>query len=372
MKILIISLAGIGDTLLATPLLAELRTNFPDATIDALTLWPGSKDLLETNPHLNTVYQKNLLHSPKLEAWHFLRELWGRHYDVSINTHPQSRIHYRIIARLIASRTRLSHDYDCTGWLDRWLVNQTLPQDYTRHTVDQNLDFLRCLGVKPKLTTHRTEVHLTEADTRWAEDFVLAHELKNFTCLGVHVGSGGTKNLALKRWPLENYRQLFQRLNQHYPRVKILLFGGGAELRQHRQLISETDARLLVSVETKNLRQAAALLPRCQAFLSVDTALMHLAAAMRTPHQIVIEAPTLNATNLPHDNPFTVVPNPLSHGRSLEYYRYDGNGIRGSTEELLTCMNSVTVDAVWATIQNVIAPMSDDDFMFSPTRLHGR
>ncbi|HNQ74104.1 MAG TPA: glycosyltransferase family 9 protein [Verrucomicrobiota bacterium] len=355
MKILVISLAGIGDTLLATPLIAELRANFPGARIDALTLWPGAKDLLETNPHLDTVYQKNLLHSPKAGAWRFLRELRSRRYDVSINTHPQSRIHYRFIARLIGARERLSHEYDCSGCLDHLLVNQTLPQDYARHTVEQNLDFLRCLGGKPRLAPHRTEVHPTADDERWAGDFFSAHELARFFCLGVHIGSGGTKNLALKRWPLERYRQLFQRLNREQPGIKILLFGGGAELRQHQHLCAATEPRRVVSVETGNLRQAAALLRRCQMFLSVDTALMHLAAAMHTPNQIVIEAPTLNPTNLPYGNPFTVVPNPVSHGRSLEYYRYDGHGIRGTTAELLACMQSVTVDAVWAAVTAALA-----------------
>jgi len=46
MKILVISLAGIGDTLLATPFIHELRANFPDATIDALVKETGSKELL--------------------------------------------------------------------------------------------------------------------------------------------------------------------------------------------------------------------------------------------------------------------------------------------------------------------------------------
>jgi ADP-heptose:LPS heptosyltransferase len=45
------------------------------------------------------------------------------------------------------------------------------------------------------------------------------------------------------------------------------------------------------------LRETAALMKRCSAFLSVDTALMHIAAAVKVPNQIVIEAPTLNVTN---------------------------------------------------------------------------
>jgi len=58
MKILVISLAGIGDTLFATPLIHELRANFPAATIDVLTKEAGARDLLESNPHLNRVFYK--------------------------------------------------------------------------------------------------------------------------------------------------------------------------------------------------------------------------------------------------------------------------------------------------------------------------
>jgi len=35
---------SIGDTLIAMPLIHELRVNFPAATIDVLAMWPGSKD----------------------------------------------------------------------------------------------------------------------------------------------------------------------------------------------------------------------------------------------------------------------------------------------------------------------------------------
>ncbi len=65
-------MAGIGDTLIATPLIRELRANFPDATIDALVMWAGSRDLLENNPHVNRVFQKNLMKCGKLEALQFL------------------------------------------------------------------------------------------------------------------------------------------------------------------------------------------------------------------------------------------------------------------------------------------------------------
>ena len=347
MKILVIALAGIGDTLLATPLIAELRANFPDATLDALVNWPGAQDLLETSPHLRRVHQKNLLKESTPGALRFLWSLREQRYDISINTHPQSRIHYRVAARIAAAPVRLSHEYECSGLIDRLLVNRTRAQDYSRHSIENNLDLLGFIGATPKLADHSMEVCLRTDEERWADEFGTRNNLKGRHWLGVHVGSGGTKNLKLKRWPLAHYLQLIQRLNRERRDVVVILFGGPEEQQDHEQILAQSDRARVIPAATTNLRQAAALLKRCDAFLSVDTALMHLAAAVKTRGQIVIETPTLNATNLPFGNQFKAVPNPAVHGRNLEYYRYDGRGIKGRREELLQCMAAVKPADVW-------------------------
>lgn len=354
MKILVISLAGIGDTLFATPLIHELRTNFRNAVIDALVLWRGSRDLLEGNPHLNTVYQHNLIAEPKAATLKFLWKLRTRRYDVSLNTHPQSRVHYRIVARFINAHMRISHDYDHTGLLDRFLVNRRLAQDYSRHAIENNLSFLPFLGVKPVLAQHRYELFLADAEREWATEFIAQNNLSGRLLLGIHVGSGGTKNLALRRWPLENFAELIRQLTRVHPRLSVLPFGGPEEEADHARLLAETDANRVMQPRTQNLRQAAALLKHCDAFLSVDTALMHLAAAMQVPHQVVIETPTWNKPIEPYGHPFILVKNPAVAGRNLDFYRYDGRGMKGSDEELRRCMASVSVESVLKTLQQAL------------------
>jgi lipopolysaccharide heptosyltransferase II len=353
-NILVISLAGIGDSLLATPLIHELRANFPDATIDALVLWSGSKDLLAHNPHLNRVFQKNLINRGKLEGLNFLRSLRHNRYDVSINTHPQSRIHYRIAARLVGAATRISHEYECFKWFDKYLVNRTLLQDYTRHSIENNLGVLPLLGAEQKLPTHDMEIFLTPDEEDYANEFLAKHKLAGQKILGLHVGSGGTKNLPLKRWPLKNYAGLARKLNKEHPDVRILLFGGPEEAKDHQVVLAQSNRDLTLEAKTQNLRQTAALMKRCNAFLSVDTALMHLAAAVKAPNQIVIEAPTLNATNLPFGNKFTLIKNPVVAGRNLDYYRYDGGDIKGTRTELIACMASVTVEKVLRAVNTAL------------------
>jgi len=276
-NLLIISLAGIGDTLFATPLIHELRANFADARIDALVLWNGSKDLLEGNPHLNSVYQKNLIAAGKAEALKFLSSLREHSYDFSINTHPQSRIHYRVVARLVNAQGRLSHTYDNSSWLDHLLVNRTIPQDYEHHSIENNLRFLDLLDVKPTLPTHEYEIFLSSAESAWAEDWITSQKLAGRKMLGIHVGSGGTKNLALRRWPLESYDKLIPRLNRDLPELAVVLFGGPDEEKDHQRLMSQAKNASVFLPQTKNIRQAAALLKHCAGFLSVDTALMHVA-----------------------------------------------------------------------------------------------
>ena len=347
-------MAGIGDALIATPLIHELRANFPGAAIDALVRWPGARDLLENNPRLNRVHQKDLIACGMVERLKFLRSLRRDRYDVSINAHPQPRIHYRIAARIIGAPIRISHEYECFGWLDHKLVNKVRPQDYTRHSIENNSELLPLLGAKVKLPSHEMEIFLTPDEEKWADEFLAKNKLAGQKILGLHVGSGSTKNLRLKRWPLKNYAGLTRKLNKERLDIRVLLFGGPDEMKDHQVVLAQSNRDLTLEAKTQNLRQAAALMKRCGAFLSVDTALMHIAAAVKVPNQIVIEAPTLNATNLPYGNPFTLVKNPVIAGRNLDYYRYDGGDIKGTREELLACMASIRIEDVFEAVTKLI------------------
>lgn len=347
MKILVIAMSGIGDTLIATPLLRELRANFPTAQIDVLVMWAGAKDLLQGNPNVNRVWQKNLIKDGAVASLPVLQQLRRERYDISINAHTQGRLAYRALAAFIGAKRRVGHSYDTTGWLDRaWFMHAMVAEDYAVHSIENNNRLLPLIGGKTLLKSHEMELHLTPSEEQFAREFARANQFAKRRVLGVHVGSGGTKNLALKRWPLPNYIELFKRLVAARKDVVIVLFGGPEEREAHACIRAEVPSEAVLVPETKNLRQAAALLQHCHAFLSVDTALMHLAAAVKVPNQIVIEAMTLNATNLPYGNSFKLVPNPAVNGRNLDYYRYDGGPIKGTNRELTAAMNSVEVTTV--------------------------
>jgi heptosyltransferase-2 len=354
LKILVISFAGIGDTLFATPLIHELRANFPEATLDVFVRWSGSKGLLANNPHVDTVHQKDIAADSKIGSLAFLTKLRSKRYDVSINTFPQSRRDYRIVAKAINAKLRLSHEYDNFTAFDRRLTNKSIPVDYSRHAVENNLSLLQFLDVKPKLPRHRYELFLKDTEREWAADYIEEHRLKSRPLLGIHVGSGGTKNLAQRRWPLKNYIELVQQLHEKEPELAVLFFGGPEEKQDHARLQATSGLGKLFFPKTENMRQAGALLSQCDLFLSVDTSLMHIAATVGVKKQIVIETPTWNKPIEPYGNFFILVKNPAVAGRNLEYYRYDGGNIKGTPEELQRCMVSVKVEDVLETVTKLL------------------
>jgi len=354
MKILVISFAGIGDSLLATPLLRALRSQFPTATIDVLVMWAGSKALLEGNPHLNTIHQQNFFKESTLANLRFLWRLRKLRYDISINTYPQGKIHYRIIARLINAPKRLSHRYENHSRVDDWLTNLTVAQDYQVHCIENNLNLLPLLDVPPPAKPLDTEIFFSAAEHAWADDFLRKNKLAGTTLLAVQAGSGKTKNLILKRWPIDFYIQLLEKLLAMYPNLTVLLFGGPEEKEDNEKILRSIPSSRVISVPSRTMKKAAALLGKCDLFLSVDNAFMHLAATMKVPRQIVIESPTFNKTIEPYQRPFRLVKNPMVAGRNLEYYRYDGRDIQGTTDHLLACMRSISPEAVFEALQSAL------------------
>src|SRR5207248_7344070 len=125
-------------------------------------------------------------------------------------------------------------------------------------------------GGSTRLLSHGYEIFPTEAETAWAREFIAKTGLGDSAILGVHVGSGGTKNLALRRWPLENYAELIRQVTRCCPQSSVLLFGGPEEEQDHAKIKAGVDASRVFFPPTKNLRQAAALIKHCRAFLSVD------------------------------------------------------------------------------------------------------
>ncbi len=68
----------------------------------------------------------------------------------------------------------------------------------------------------------------------------------------------------MKRWPLKNHAGLVRQLNKERPDLRVLLFGGPDEAKDHQVVLAQANRELTLEAKTKNLRETAALMKRCQ------------------------------------------------------------------------------------------------------------
>jgi heptosyltransferase-2 len=85
-RILIIQTAFLGDVILATPVISELKRLFPDASID-FVLKKGNESLLLNNPHLRSVFIFDKTNGKTKSLLALTKELRKEEYDLVLNLH---------------------------------------------------------------------------------------------------------------------------------------------------------------------------------------------------------------------------------------------------------------------------------------------
>ena len=220
-KILILALPGIGDALLATPMIELLRKTKPDAEIHAFVMFSSTLDMYEHDPFIDKVHHYDFLNASKLGALKFVTELRRMRFDISINIYPQNRREYNTIGRMIGAKRRLAVKYrrrDPQNF--SWLNTDTILEDDTLHCVEENVRLLSLLGIQqelhekslPKLRLNLAERHLEWADT-WMHDRKFGNE---DLLVGIHAGTALFKIIFAADGRRKNSRNLPNALQKNW------------------------------------------------------------------------------------------------------------------------------------------------------------
>ena len=281
MKILILALSGIGDALMFTPALKLMRWALPDAEIDALVMYIGVRDIYERNNCLNKVIYFDFMKEGIIESFRFIKTIRTK-YDASVNVYPSNRIEYNFINFLVGAGKRagvkyLRKDIPNLGALN----NIRVTEDDSMHNVQTNIRLIEKLLNKTFTEEPTLDFTLTENDLSFAREYLDKINLNSDDLvIGFHPGSAVLKNHTFRRWEPEKFaalaRSLINKLN-----AKILLFGGPEELELKKVINNLISSSRSIIVETNNLAHSAALIKRCDLFVSNDSSLMHVASALQ-------------------------------------------------------------------------------------------
>lgn len=118
---------------------------------------------------------------------------------------------------------------------------------------------------------------IKETFENFANQFLVQNGLSNQFIIALHPGSKGSG----KRWPAQRYIRLCKDMGSRFG-CKFLILGGKEEALL-KQKIVEGIGENAVLCNANSIIQATAILQRCQLFLGNDSAPMHLAAILGIP-----------------------------------------------------------------------------------------
>ena len=291
MKIGIIPLYGIGDTLLTTPALRALKESLKNVEITYFTFSPGTFEVLKYNPYVDHLIYYPFLKVSKVKALKFLLQYRGK-FDVTINFYPSNRVHYNVFAFLLGARERVGHYYLKSNLMSlNFLKNVTVKEDEHLHVVEENYKLIELLGVRsPQL--YPLQYFLQDEEIEYADSFLSKNRLHGKILIGFHPGTSPLKNHEKRRWPVEYFGELARLIIESSRDFHIMVFGGKDEEDLKLKIIKmNADSGRITAVTTNSIRETAAIMKYCKIFVSNDSGLMHLAAAVNIP-VVAIFGPT--------------------------------------------------------------------------------
>jgi heptosyltransferase-2 len=266
----------LGDLVMATPVLRDLRRRYPHAHITAMCQG-GIGSLLENSPYINEV----MIYEKPTSLWRRafgsagVTDLKHGRYDLGV------LLTNSFSTAWLLKRGRVKRLIGFRGNLRNSLLSEAVPfpeNKEQQHLVQVYKEVLAPLGIP--LSTSAPELFLSTQERAWAKQFLLRNGWKEGQkIIGVSpVAAFG----PAKQWLPERFRELTERLLARGG-VHVVFVGDDKGVEQIKQMINGLSGSVSSVAGMTSLRQLVALIGSFDLFVTNDSGPMHLAAACKTP-----------------------------------------------------------------------------------------
>lgn len=271
-KILLINLRHIGDSLLITPLIKNLKNSYPNATLDVFVNAECAV-LFKNNPLINNIHAYDRVRFKKLGGikrllaeLKFTLKIKG--YDLLIATTEGERSAFLSFISGAKTRVGIRPPKGIFAKFLKPYTNEYSHKELLRHTVERNLDALRAIDVP--VVSKKVELYFSNDDSNYVNELL---PFANY--IQVHAAS----RWAFKNLPIETVASVIDGLN-----LNTVLTGTQEDKEFNDKLISRCKVAKPLNLAGKlSLTQTAALSKNAKLFFGIDSAPMHIAASQGVP-----------------------------------------------------------------------------------------
>ena len=347
LKILIRGANWIGDAVLTIPAIRSIRHAFPDAHI-SLLVKPWVSEIFKASPDINEIILYEDCFRGVAGRLKLARKLREKNFDKAFLL--QNAFDAALIAWLSGIPERTGYKRDGRGFL---LTNAVpVKEDILKqHQVYYYLKLLQSAGIEPADT--QPYLLLTDSERQWARN-LLSSRLSSDNGPLIGINPGATYGSA-KRWPPERFAHLIIKIINEI-NGRVVIFGGPSEIEIADEIIKEINklkiklkiekygSRIMVMSGKTNLRELAALISECDAFITNDSGPMHMASALLVPIVAVFGSTDKTATG-PFGAGHKIITKDLPCAPCME---------RECPEGHLECMTGISADEVFEAVKEII------------------
>jgi ADP-heptose:LPS heptosyltransferase len=273
-RILIIKLRAIGDVVLSTIVIPNLRRAYPDASIEFLTEKSAAPVVLNHRDVDDVIVFDR---SSAGSVW-LLREVRRRRFDLVIDLFGNPRT--ALVTKMSGAIHRVGFRFRGRTYAYNRLVT---PRGGAVHNTQFNLDALEAIGIP--IVERTTHFPMSKEDGQFAEEFFAQSGVGRLPVVALNSGGGW----YTKRWSLDRFADLGNRIVADF-HLRVLLVWGPGEADDVAYIRSRLNVEPLIPPLT-SLGQLGALLKRCSLLITNDSGPMHIGAALGTP-VVAIFGPT--------------------------------------------------------------------------------
>jgi heptosyltransferase III len=267
LKILVIKFGGIGDVLLSTPVLPNIKNYFSSADIFFLT-HSSCRDVIIDNPYVSRLLTFNfgsddsrrLLRSVKKHNFDLVIDLFGnpRSAIVTYKSKAKYRVGYNFRHR------KYAYNINVQG------------RGGSVHNVEFNLDAVRALEIP--LVSNVLSIYIDDIHKDFANDFIFKSGIDKKDIFGIII-SGGWES---KKYKAKDFTELVKKIREKFDVNILLLWGIESEKKECEEIKTETGNYVFISPKT-TLKYSSALMRKCKIIIGNDSGLLHLAVASGVP-----------------------------------------------------------------------------------------
>ena len=276
-RILIRATNWVGDAVMTLPAVEAARESFPDSHIAVLAK-PWVVPLFEDNPCVDEVipYHKNGgLFSNLYEMARVAILIRKQRFDLAILL--QNAFEAALLVTIGGVKFKLGYIKDGRGFL----LTHGIFRDkevLAVHQVEYYLSLLRAMDWQAKSSDPK--LHVNDVQLQKAVDFLGSLGInKDDFLIGL---SPGAIYGEAKRWPPDRFAKIGDWATTRW-NAKVLVFGSNKEALVCSTLCESMRNKAFNLCGATALDQAIAIIARCHFFVTNDSGLMHIAAALGIP-----------------------------------------------------------------------------------------